>query len=462
MAAMDLTASLPSLLVPSPSNPFKQPWTATWWVKLFEHMGPEFPAPDAPEETWHHFVVSCSLGPFVLLALGALVTMGVLCCTCLCRPRARRAVFNKPTWKCSAFIGLVTLVLIVLGTIIYWRTGSVTWERARSELDRALLDTTTARDKGEMLRSAGAWMLQDLDDIPEPCQEKAQGPLQTLKDELSLYLGEVDHYRSDLDSLPDRIRSVQDLSGTISLITRVGLLVPLLLVLICCMSVILALVCAKRGRCSLCCIQCLGPLLFTPTVLLIAAVAAVQLEVAVVSSSFCADVDSNALAYIKHEFGASSAVYEVSEYYITKSGRNPLLEELQNASATLQSVKSTVATYGAAIQQACPDWHSADNLTSSIVIAQESVDMGQSLLSLGNIYHYYEEVVRKDACETAVIGLGWLISFQAVVGLVFLPWLITLALRYLKARRIWHVEQQQGRERLVVGIRAEMRGTGVV
>jgi len=47
------------------------------------------------------------------------------------------------------------------------------------------------------------------------------------------------------------------------------------------------------------------------------------------------------------------------------------------------------------------------------------------------------------------------------VGLVFLPWLITVAVRYLKARHIWHVEQM--RERLVPGaFRTEMRGGGLV
>jgi len=457
---MDSSFALPSLLSSS-TNPLKQPWTATWWVQLFEKMGPDFPAPDAPEETWRHFVVSCSFGPSVLLALGVLVTIGVLCCTCLCRPRARNAAIRKPSSKCPAFVGLMTLALIALGSIVYWRTGSITWQNARSELDRAMHDTTTARNKGAVLRDAGAWMLQDLDDIPQPCQAKAPGPLQTMKDELTHYLDEVNQYWSDIESLPDRVHSVQKLSDTISLITRVGLLTPLFLVLICCLSVLLAVVCSHRGRCSLCCIQCLGPLLFVPTVILIAAVAAVQLEVAVVSSSFCADVDSNALAYIKHEFGASSTIFQASEYYITKSGTNPLLEDLKNASTTIDSVKTTVDQYAAAIERACPDWHSAKNLTASIVLAQESVDMGQRLLSLGNIYQYYEEVVRKDACETAVIGLGWLILTQAIVGLVFLPWLITLALRYLKARRIWHVE---ARERLVPPsvFRAEMRGNGFV
>jgi len=431
---------------------------ATWWVEFLEKLGPNFPTPDAPEDTWRHFVVSCSYWPFVLLSFGVLVALGVLCCTCTCQSRTR-TLAQRPSVKWLALIMLLTLGIIVVGTTVYWQTGTMAWHNAISQLDQVVSECTIARDEGGELRSVDVWLLQDLDAIPEACQEKTQGRVNELKEKILHFSALVDKYYFDTEPLPKKLHAIQNLSNGIRAITQIGLLTPMVLVLICCLTVLSAAVCSQRGCFSLLCVRCLGPVVFAPTIIIAAVAGAVELEVGIVMSSFCTDVDSNVLAYIEHSVGANSSLYAASQYYITKMGDNPFLDELNGASVALHSARTMADHYGDAIARACPDWHKAANLTASLNKAEEGIAIGQRLLSLDNIYKYYAQVVRQDACQTAVVGLGWLVLFQASAGLICLPWLILATIRYLKARRWWHFEGI-ARAHLIPGAigSAEMRG----
>jgi len=333
---------------------------------------------------------------------------------------------------------LTTCVLIALGTILYWSTGAVASDTMVKQLDRAVADCQSLKDAGDQLNASGTWLLQDLNSIPPICAHKAPGPIGTIKGEVAGFMAQVSSYHSGIKALPQELRDAKDWSTGIGLAARLGLLIPMALVSICCCSVFLAMLFARSGRCGLCCVASLGPVFFAPTVLLVTGTGAAQLEVAIVSSSFCSRVDSNALTYIEHLAGTNSTLFALSKYYITGNGLNPLLKDLENTAAKMQSLQTTLAQFSGAITRSCPDWHGAGNMSSSIARAQTSIDHGQRLLSLANVYPYYDQVVHKDACQTLVIGLGWLFLSQAVVGLVCLPCLIWVVRRYLKARSAWH------------------------
>lgn len=44
------------------------------------------------------------------------------------------------------------------------------------------------------------------------------------------------------------------------------------------------------------------------------------------------------------------------------------------------------------------------------------------------MYPYYQQAVREDLCHTSIVGIGWLVIFQVLVGLLLLPMLVCVAL----------------------------------
>eukprot|EP00435_Cladocopium_sp_Y103_P037822 s1424_g10.t1 len=190
-----------------------------------------------------------------------------------------------------------------------------------------------------------------------------------------------------------------------------------------------------------------GPLLMAPTVLVIAVAAAVQLEIGVVTSSFCADVDSNSLAFIGKLTGYDSEEYQLSKYYITGEGDNPLLMDLSNASEQLSSANASITAYGREVEALC-SWRGLEELEKGAATAQTSLDFGDSVSTSkkANGSTVYQRLLRQDLCQTTMIGLGWLVLFQVIVGLLLLPLLVCVATRYLQARRGWYQGQQEAVE----------------
>merc|ERR550525_1826751 len=124
------------------------------------------------------------------------------------------------------------------------------------------------------------------------------------------------------------------------------------------------------------------------------------------------------MAYVEHLAGPNSTANVLTRYYVTGgSGPNPLLEEMQYARENITTIKASISI----IAQKCLAWSGAANMTLAVNGVDQSFGIGSSLLALEHVYAYYEKAVREGACQTMIMGLGWLVLFQVAVGLVCLP-----------------------------------------
>lgn len=420
---------------------FRRPWEATWWVHFLQQLGPDFPSPDASEAEWKRFVLKCIIAPAIVLAVGVVVSFCVLCCVCSCSSGDRRRARQRSSVPTSC-AGLLALLLIVVGTIVYWQTGTRAAQTAEEQLDRAYGDASTAQQQGVTLQTLGADILSDLDSIAPACPESARDIVKSqvdpVRDQIKSYTTEVDRFVTDIQPMPGKLAQVKDKGEDATRVIAVGLLLPMALVLVSCFSVVLAVCLTRTGRCAGFCVCFLGPLLLVPTILVLTVAAAVQLQVGIVASSFCENADTNAVDYVGHVAGNQSLAYELSRYYIIGQGNNSLLEELRGASQELQSAQVKTQQFGALLGQYCPDWKRLPQLMGSLEQAQVSIQKGEALLAPSNVFPYYEQAVREDACKTVIVGLGWLVLFQVLVGLLCLPLVTCYATTYLKARLILH------------------------
>jgi len=415
------------------------PWEATWWVEFLEKFGPAFPSPDASHDTWNHFIAESGAAPIAVIFVGFLLSLGLLCgacCGCRCCASARspsRRISSKPT----ALLGLLTLILIAIGTIIYGATGSQASETATQQLDRAALDADAAASIGSQLKATGNVLLADLNALVPACPDQykplAQQFVNSVQPKVAEFSQQTRNFVTALGPIPDQIRSVKDKSQYVTVVTLVGLLVPLGLVLLGSLVLVLAVCMSNTGRCTGAFIRCLSPVFFVPTVLIIAIAAATQLEVGIVTSSFCVNVDANSLAWIAHLAGTESVSYQLSNYYIAGVGNNPLLQDLSDASTQLTQAQQSFAA-AKPFEANCPSWGKYEDVMGALTSAQASITSGSNLLSTDNIYPYYQQAVREDICKTVVIGLGWLTLFQILAGLICLPCLTCTANDYLKDR----------------------------
>eukprot|EP00438_Fugacium_kawagutii_P023257 Skav204761 [mRNA] locus=scaffold1013:291684:294645:+ [translate_table: standard] len=245
-------------------------------------------------------------------------------------------------------------------------------------------------------------MLKNLEGIPSTCptviQPRVKSEVDKIANQVKTFTQAVDAFDDIVQPLPNKVKTVKDKAFDMGQLTAAGLLIPLTLVLVSCLTVILAVCCSCTGRCTGCCLRSLGPLLMAPTVLVIALVAAVQLELGIVTSSFCEDVDVNSLAFIGKLTGYDSKEYQLGKYYITGEGSNPLLIDLQNASQQLTAANKSITSYGqqaglnsqssqivsvclgfgalsAKVQALC-SWRGLNELEKGTAAAQAALDYG--------------------------------------------------------------------------------------
>jgi hypothetical protein len=282
--------------------------------------------------------------------------------------------------------------------------------------------------------------------IPK-CQAVAQPYLLKFQQQLEGYRALVDEYNADMQGIPEKLGHVQSSLDDLSEFGMYGLMAPLALVLLCCFAILLV-ACATRstrgsGRCSNCCIRSLGPVLFAPAILVAGAVTALEFGLGLATASFCKDVDTNALTYIQH-FGGD-LTYNVSRYYISDVGTNPLLDQLREVNQSASTLQSTVDRFGSQVSAQCTEALPAvQSLAEALDAVHAPLDKVADLLSPSNVYPLYQKGIHEDACQTLVSGLGWLVLFQCVVGIVCLPALTCMADKFLD-RWVWYQESPAAR-----------------
>lgn len=430
-----------------------EPYLESPWVKAMGIFAPSFPAPGSSEssEAFRHFALACAGGATVLALTGAIAAVGVLLRSCCCF--GRRAQRVQPSVKPLTCAGFMTLALTFAGMFAYLLVGHKGVDLTMDSVGRAVSDVSSAAEQGRTLSALGEEASVALNSTIPKCKGSAQPFLQQFQKQLETYRELVGQYNNDMQDIPEQLRHLHSSLNEVSELGMYSLVAPLALVLLCCFAIVLV-ACATRstrgsGRCSNCCIRSLGPVLFAPAILIVGAATAVEFGFGLAFASFCKDADTNALTYLQH-FGGN-VTYNVSRYYISDVGTNPLLDQLHEANETTLRLQMAVNQFGGHVVDVCPDAGLAvKNISATLEAVHAPLSQVDHLLSPAHVYPLYKMAVHEDACQTVVSGLAWLVLFQYVVGIVCLPTLTCMADKFLE-RWVWYQASPAARGLIVHG-----------
>jgi len=180
--------------------------------------------------------------------------------------------------------------------------------------------------------------------------------------------------------------------------------------------------------------------MLAPTVLIVTLAAALMLYAGTILGSFSVDINTNALALISDTAGRSSTVHKLSFFYITGEGEQPpLITELSDSNAKLAHVQASLPEYMAVLASTCPDWSGAGKLMSALDRVHQAIEVGEHLISRENIFPYYRDIVTLAVDITN--GLGWLVLFESIAGVLVLPCFVLAAHRYLALKSDWYFSE---------------------
>jgi len=432
----------------STAAPWLHSYSPSNWVWFLQLLSPTFPCS----------AIGYSLYPGVLLFCGLLASLYIIVRPCCCSPRGRSGEVRgavRPEVSCVVFLGLVTVILAVAGTVLYLMTGSSAAALADQELTRAIGDVSTARSQGASLQTAGHALLAELHGIPPLCpggrpgaRKTAESAIAKLEPSLNVYVQKIDDFSSSMEKLPEQLEDVQKLLTAWSALCVWVLTVPMVLVVLCLAGLLSTTLLLRTIGCSRectgCCLRGLGPLSFAPAVLLICGAAGTELWAGIMASSLCIHADQNAVNWIERAAsGDNSTASGLSAYYIQGTGTNPIDGYLKEATLQINSFEKEFAQYSKSISTACPAWHGASSVTGNITSVHEGILVGQKLFEPSNVYPYYQKIVHEGICTQSVEGLGWLVIFQVLVGLFCLPTLSAKASDFLYRWSHWHADTRQ-------------------
>merc|ERR1711879_578479 len=143
--------------------------------------------------------------------------------------------------------------------------------------------------------------------------------------------------------------------------------------------------------------------------------------------------------------GANSSEYDVTKYYVTRSGVNTLSQYLDMAVDQVQVANKTFTQFqqfAPLLKHVCKNW-TPDEIAEDFSVINTGVTICQKIVSLDNIYPYYDNTVHKDFCGTAIASMGWLFSFHLIVALFLLPALATTSGSFFTKWAEWQDREAQ-------------------
>jgi len=420
-------------------------YAANSWVKLLHSLGPSFPSATASDDEWHSFVYQCFHVPAGLAIVGVVAALAVLVMSCCCGC-GRRNPTRRPSSCLPLVMAILTAAVIVCGSLLFWYNAAPAAASMGTTIDKAIGDIKSAYADGVGVQTTTASLQTDLAGLETLCvaAKPIVDPLKAQATELdatiALYIEKIQPIAGNLTSWKQG--EGHEIVDIMSMLATV----PFVLTLLCVVAVFFGVCCTRAtdgsGKCTGCCVKSMGPLVFAPAILLVALCSAGEFGFAIASSSFCNNPDVHFLAVVDFASGSSnSTASQVSSYYVTGKGENPLANQLNTSATQLAEVEQQVTSQQPAIAKACPTWKGYDQLKSDLDTTKQDVDKGQALLTPQNIYPYYHEVVHTFLCDDVVVGLGWLVVFQAIVACVMLPCLICLSERFLTTQHRFRDER---------------------
>jgi len=455
----------PQLAMPLPGNfSWVTPILEAPWLQLVAALAPRFPPPSGTEslEEWHQdwrrFDEACIGGALVFVAVGVAVASAIClwscgaCCQCM--PKKKQTA--KPSPKALLFTGHMTLGFSVAGVIAYLVCVFQGLESVQRHLTSLRIDVHLAAEQGIEIGALGLQASHTLDAMMPNCTNRTQQGLVAVQTAMEHLMVEVEAYSQGIAEFPAQLDDVYIALSRVPPAYLIGPGLPLALVIACCAFVILLIrwIFAAANTCGRCCGKCcsrlgrcfllkIGPVLFAPAIILVAATAGLEYGLGLAVGSFCQDADTNTLAYIQ-QFGGDVA-YNASRYYLQGNGTNPLLSHLHKANATLLSMSEQMRRDMPHIQAGCSvATDSVEVLLQNLRAMERPMANVTGLLSAQHMYPYYSTMVHEKACGSVVSGLAWLVSLQLMVGIIWLPLLTCIADRLFKRQiQYWDSDAAQ-------------------
>jgi len=412
--------------------------TETAWVDLFRILGgkAKFPEPEASQEELNAWIQDVGIVPGLIILLGIIISMVLFICLCCCRREREDARGRpmKPSSKPVLILAILTAAVIVISYIGCWDKAGSSYNTAKEQLDDAAVDLNSANTQATSLYTLGKSILTQLNLLKTQCPAPVYAQIQTqiapAEKELEDFLPTIQGFGGNVSGLNAQLKTLQSDFDENSPLLALLLATPMLFVSGACAIVVSALMLtrgcggASFARCNDCCLIRLGGIFISLSVLIAGLVAGGEAALGTAGGSLCTDVDYNILGWAQSVFPGNSTLYQATSYYISDVGANPLSKTLDDASLSLSDAngqfKQLNATYGPVIKQQCNGW-SAEPVLADMTTINGSMAVARSLVSRKNIYPYYKNVMHDDMCSTVIAGLGWLVSCQLVVGLLFLP-----------------------------------------
>jgi len=466
------------------------------WTGLFAALGSahRFPPPLALQSVPKEFIWSCIKPGIALVEVGLFIATCTLACICCCRGcgimhlrldhRGKLLthqqlstggnsdgesdeahglmaddVHDRPTkpWACPMVsVALLLIVGNYLAIKIRHRTFSRDIQVVGGQLLHAYTDLKTVSEEAGVINQTCADFEKDLVRVPLSC--KVQEPISRkvlekftamADDAMANYVGQVESLYDSVRGLPKLMRGIARLVEKYSqLVIWVPLLPVLAVSAICILIILEAIAAGCFGSSSVAkCVDCglkLASLLFFLIIVLIAAIAGVELSVCIAASEFCTDVDANALEYVQWAVGGNetnpySDAYNATRYYISGDVHNPILGYAESAEKYITQIVRLYKDMKLQLNLVgvmCPAINDI-NLEDIGDQAEQILGRCREILNGTNVYPYYEGILRKGICGRVIPSIGWVILFQLVAGLGFFPVCVMLTHCYLVRFAAW-------------------------
>lgn len=482
---------VPQVCVPGASPP---PYEPNWWVRLFYALGglQHFPPPDDLMENYMDYAWILARPSLALLEIGLFAAVSTTVCVCCCRgfgilhlrlgdkgkpvPLRQRPADGGGTdpeedgpgqdggpdapekpWACPLLcVALFILCFNWAAIKIRHRGFSRDVETIGSQVMHAYQDIKVVADQAAIVNKTCADFKNDLLQVPLSC--KVDDPITQalikkgthMADEaLANYVHQVQQLYQAVRKLPFYIEVIAYLFvNNIQAIIWVPL-IPTLLVSIICLLILIEAIAARCFNSSMLadCVDCglkVASILFFLVIVVVAAIAAVELAACVTASVFCMHVDENSLEYIQMAVGGNetdpySDAYNASRYYVRGDMYNPIVGYAEAADKYITQVVDIykdVEDQISMVGKFCPGINDI-NVEAIGAEAESILGHVRRILNGTNVYPYYEGIVRNGACQRIVASLGWIVLFQIVMGIVLFPVCILVAHFFLVRFATW-------------------------
>jgi hypothetical protein len=363
---------------------------------------------------------------------------------------------TKPSSK--FVIGLAVFIFIFIGVsgLVCLASGNASYSNAEDELDRAAKDLTTAATTGKAMNATGNKMLASLASLQRECPTVYNAPpvyepLSKFKDVIAESTEAISDFTSYVTPIANNATKISDDHDFIGTILSLSLASPMVLVGVTSFCILLGVVSARwcggsdvAKCCDVCCLR-IGSPCISFAILIAAVVAATQVTLGIGLSTFCKNADYNAVVYARDAFGARSIEFKSVRYYITDTGKNPIMDELDKAQTNLREAQSLFKTFDnkiwPAVKDGCP-W-STSTISAGLVSINTGLDTSTQIISFQNIHQYYHEILQENACGSVISSLGFLVVFQLIGGLCLLPVMATISASFFKRWELWKMQSER-------------------